>query len=80
VQSYGHNEATVYRTIQKVENALICLGKLRLQSKKVLQLSATLFNVVLVDVSEQPIKRPRKQKVTLQRQKEATHVKSTVDC
>jgi len=59
-QSYGISEATVCRTIQKVENALVRSGKFRLPGKKVLQASDTVFEVVLVDVSEQPIERPKK--------------------
>ena len=61
-QSYGISEATVCRTIQKVENALVRSGKFRLPGKKALQPSDPLFEVVLVDVSEQPIERPKKVK------------------
>ena len=59
-QSYGVSEATVCRTIQKVENALVRSGKFRLPGKKTLQASDTVFEVILVDVSEQPIERPKK--------------------
>jgi len=59
-QAYGVSEATVCRTIQKVENALVRSGKFRLPGKKTLQASDTIFEVVLVDVSEQPIERPKK--------------------
>jgi len=61
-QSYGISEATVCRTIRKVENALVRSGKFRLPGKKTLQASDTVFEVVLVDVSEQPIERPKKAK------------------
>lgn len=61
-QSYGLSEATVCRTIQKVENALVRSGKFRLPGKKALQPSDTVSEVVLVDVSEQPIERPKKAK------------------
>jgi len=61
-QSYGLSESTVCRTIQKVENALVCSGKFRLPGKKALQPSDTIFEIVLVDVSEQPIERPKKAK------------------
>jgi len=61
-QSYGLSESTVCRTIQKVENALVRSGKFRLPGKKALQPSDTVFEVVLVDVSEQPIERPKKAK------------------
>ena len=61
-QSYGISESTVCRTIRKVENVLVRSGKFRLPGKKVLQASETVFEVVLVDVSEQPIERPKKAK------------------
>lgn len=59
-QSYGLSESTVCRTIQKVENALVRSGKFRLPGKKALQSSNTVFEVVLVDVSEQAVERPKK--------------------
>jgi hypothetical protein len=61
-QSYGISEATVCRTIRKVEDRLVRSGKFRLPGKKALQPSDTVFEVVLVDVSEQPIERPKKAK------------------
>ena len=61
-QSYGVSEATVCRTIRKVEDALVRSKKFRLPGKKALQSSDTVFEVVLVDVSEQPVERPKKAK------------------
>jgi len=61
-QSYGVSEATVCRTIRKVEDALVRSKKFRLPGKKALQSSNTIFEVVLVDVSEQPVERPKKAK------------------
>jgi hypothetical protein len=61
-QSYGISEATVCRTIRKVENTLVHSGKFRLPGKKALQASDTIFEVVLVDVSEQAVERPKKAK------------------
>ena len=61
-QSYGISEATVCRIIQKVENVLVRSGRFRLPGKKALQPSDTIFEIVLVDVSEQPIERPKKAK------------------
>jgi len=60
--SYGISEATVCRTINKVEEALVRSGEFCLPGKKVLQPSDTIIEVVLVDVSEQPIERPKKSK------------------
>ena len=59
-QSYGVSEATVCRTIRKVEDVLVRSKKFRLPGKKVLQPSDTIFEVLLVDVSEQPVERPKK--------------------
>src|SRR5688572_25216414 len=61
-QSYGLSESTVSRTIRKVEDVLVRSGKFRLPGKKALQPSDTIFEMVLVDVSEQPIERPKKAK------------------
>jgi hypothetical protein len=60
--SYGISEAAVCRTIQKVEDALVRSGKFVLPGKKALEPSDTIFEVVLVDASEQPIERPKKAK------------------
>ena len=64
-QSYGVSESTVCRTIPKIENALVRSGRFRLPGKKVLQPSDTQLEVVLVDVSEQPIERPKKDKSSI---------------
>ena len=60
--SYGISESTVSRTIQKVENALVRSGKFVLPGKKAQAVSDTVFDVVLVDASEQQIERPKKAK------------------
>ena len=59
-QSYGVSEATVCRTIRKVEDVLVSSKKFRLPGKKTLQPSDTVFEVILVDVSEQPVECPKK--------------------
>lgn len=59
-QSYGVSEATVCRTIRKVEDVLARSKKFRLPGKKALQPSDTVFEVILVDASEQPVERPKK--------------------
>ena len=61
-QSYGISESAVCRTIQKVEDVLVQSKQFRLPGKKALQPSDTIFEVVLVDASEQPIERPKKAK------------------
>ena len=58
--SYGVSESTVCRTIQKVEKALMTSKEFHLPGKKKLQPSETLIEVVLIDVTEQAIERPKK--------------------
>lgn len=58
--SYGVSESTVCRTIQKIENVLIQSKQFHLPGRKKLNTSETTIEVVLVDVTEQPIERPKK--------------------
>ena len=58
--TYSVSEATVCRTIRKIENVLMKSGEFRLPGKKALQPSDTLIEVVLIDATEQPIERPKK--------------------
>ena len=60
--TYGVSESTVCRTIHKVENALIQSKQFHLPGKKALQPSDTIFEIVLVDATEQPSERPKKDK------------------
>ena len=62
-QAYGVSEASVCRTIQKVEDALLKSEQFRLPGKKALQPSDTVIELVLVDATEQPIERPKKSNV-----------------
>lgn len=58
--TYGVSEATVCRTIKKIEDVLIKAEQFHLPGKKALQSSDTLIEIVLVDVTEQPVERPKK--------------------
>jgi hypothetical protein len=60
--TYGVSESNVCRTIKKVEDILVRSGEFKLPGKKVLQPSDTLIEVVLIDATEQPIERPKKDK------------------
>jgi hypothetical protein len=51
-QSYGVSEATVCRTIRKMEDTLVRSKKFRLPGKKALQPNDTVLEVILVDASE----------------------------
>lgn len=60
--TYGVSESTVCRTIQKVENVLMQSKQFHLPGKKALQPSDTIFEIVLVDATEQPVELPKKDK------------------
>jgi len=61
-QTYGVSEPTVHRTIRKIENALMLCGQFRLPGKKALLDPELQWQVVLVDATETPVERPRKNK------------------
>jgi hypothetical protein len=61
-ESWGISEATVCRTIQRVESVLLQSGEFRLPGKKQVYQTAYEWNVVLVDVAETAIERPKKNK------------------
>src|SRR5512136_96675 len=58
--AYDVSEATVCRTVQKIEKVLIQSRQFHLPGKKAFHPSDTTIEVVLVDVTEQPIERPQK--------------------
>lgn len=60
--TWGINESTAYRIVQKVENILIKAPSLRLPGKKRLISEERPLETVVIDVSETPIERPKKNK------------------
>ena len=60
--TWGVNESTAYRIIQKIENILIQAPQLRLPGKKRLIQEGCPLEAVVIDVSETPIERPKKNK------------------
>lgn len=59
-QSWGIHETTVGRIVRKIETILIQSGEFRLPGKKALHSTETEWNILVVDVSETPIERPKK--------------------
>ena len=57
---FGVSEATVCRTLVKVENILVRSGQFRLPSKRQLLAPDDETEVTLVDVTEVPVERPPK--------------------
>ncbi len=61
-QSWGVNESTAYRIIRKIEDTLIKSRIFTLTGKKKLATSNYQLEVVVIDVTESPIERPKKNK------------------
>lgn len=74
--SYGYSESHAYRAIRWVENTLIKSGKFTIPGKKHLH-TLDKAAIVLIDVAESPIERPKKKtKELLLREKEKTHIEN----
>jgi len=58
--NFGVSESTAHRTTVWVENILIACGKFALPSRRVLLTETSKIEVILVDVTEQEIERPKK--------------------
>ncbi len=61
-QSWGVNESTAYRIIRKIEDTLTKSRAFTLPGKKKLATSDHQLQVVVVDVTESQIERPKKNK------------------
>jgi hypothetical protein len=72
--SYGISESACYRTCRWIEDTLIKSRKFSLPGKKALLKSDERYEVILIDATETPIERPKKDKkiITLARRKD-TH-------
>ena len=58
--SYGIHESNMYRLIKWIEDVLIKDGTFSLPGKKVLLKSDVEYEVVLIDVTETPVERPKR--------------------
>jgi hypothetical protein len=76
---FGVCESTANNIVIWAENVLIKSGKFSLPGRKNL-LEKNDIEVILVDVTECPIERPKKTTKILLREKENTHNKSTNCC
>ena len=61
-QSYGVSESTCYETIKWIENTLIKHPDFALPGRKALLKSDMEYELVLIDATETPIERPKKNK------------------
>jgi hypothetical protein len=74
--TWGLSESAVCRSIGKVETLLMHSGKFRSLGKKQLYQQAVTGAVVVVDITESPIERPKKTARLLQWQEKAAHLES----
>jgi len=58
--SYGIHESNMHRLIKWVEEVLIKDGTFSLPGKKALLKSDTAYEIVLIDVTETPVERPKR--------------------
>ena len=68
-QSYKISESTCYENIKNIENILIKSGKFNLPKRKELALNENQIEVILVDATETPIERPKKNKNSIIQEK-----------
>ena len=68
-KSYGLSESNTFETIRWVENVLVASKEFRLPGRKALLKSDVEIEVVLVDATESPIERPKKNKESFIREK-----------
>ena len=73
-QSYGISESSAYKAVKWVEDTLIKHPDFALPGRKALLKNDMEYEVVLVDATESPIKRPKKSKSTIiQERRKGTH-------
>lgn len=68
-QSYGVSESTAYKTVKWVEDTLIKHPEFSLPGRKTLLKSDMDYEVVLIDATETPIERPKKDRNIITREK-----------
>lgn len=74
--SYGVSESTAWRTVQKVEGALMKSGRFTLPGKKALHSPALKTALVLLDATEVPVQRPtgkKNKRVSTPARRNGTH-------
>jgi hypothetical protein len=67
--SYGLSESNTYETIKWVENVLIKSPEFRLPGRKALLKSDNEYEIILIDATESPIERPKKNSADFIREK-----------
>jgi hypothetical protein len=63
-QSYGVSESTAYKVVRWIEDTLIKHPDFALPGRKALVKSDMVYEMILIDATESPIERPKKNKST----------------
>lgn len=72
--SYGISESACYRNIRWIEDTLIKHSDFALPGRKALLKSDVSYEVILVDATESPIERPKKDKnIIIRARRRSTH-------
>ena len=61
--SYGISESNVFENIRWIEITLVKCNEFRLPGRKALLISDNEFEIILIDATESPIERPKKNNV-----------------
>ncbi|SPR15469.1 IS5 family transposase ISOt6 [Orientia tsutsugamushi] len=73
-QNYGISESSAYKAVKWVEDTLVKHPNFALPGRKALMKSDTNYEVVLIDATESPIERPKKNKNSIiQERKKGIH-------
>jgi hypothetical protein len=80
--NWGLDETSMLRIVRKVENILIKSGLFNVGGKKQLYLQDSDLEILVVDVAEYEIERPKKTEKTLQRQAKMSYdqIANTSEC
>lgn len=73
-KSYGLSESNAYQAIKRAENLLIKSGEFSLPGRKALRDADADLEVVIVDVTETKIERPKKNSAAITRAKRSTTI------
>ena len=70
--AYGLSESNTFENIRWVENVLVKSKEFKLPGKKALVKSDTKYEVILIDATESPIERPKKNSVNITQERKNT--------
>ncbi|KJV91280.1 DDE superendonuclease family protein [Orientia tsutsugamushi str. UT76] len=76
-QKVGVKISSIYKAVKWVEDTLVTHLNFALSGRKALMKSDTNYEVVLIDTTESPIERPKKNKILLFRKEEKAYTKNS---